>query len=1035
MKITPQQKPKIGLMKIPIIHFYLFLLMALITTSLSSQTGMKISEGKTISCPAGSLEAHSRHGLESITTNIGSILDREPTAEFAVTLGDNLAANPDAVNAFQFALNILSREIASSVPIRVFAETRPIGGAVLAAATPTHFIANFPGAPEPFVDYPAALANTLAGRILDPSQTFDIIVDINSNFDFFLGTDGNTPEGQFDFVSLILHEMLHGLGSISSSAPAINGLTVRSSLSGLPNIYTSLIINSNNSNVVNLPDPSLEILNFFTGNNVFASGANAKQALSGNRPRIHAPSNFVQGATASHWDEDTFPTGDPNSLMTPIMNPSESIFNIGDITRGMLKDMGWQLGNPQTFALVVDSPTGEFVATQGSIITQNVRIQNVSDAPFTYTASLLNNPNNLNITLNNAVDITLQPGEETNISITFNTDELELGEFMTTLKVSTNVDAAPQKRQLRIAVVEGNNAPIISTVERIEETLDLLLDNTLSNTFEIANTGNGALSYMISVTHESDSFIEISTPEGVIFSNDTAKIAYTINTDGLPEGVFNATLTISSNANNAPVLNIPVQLNNLDLPKPTFESNLGELINVFIDVDTRSPGAIVSFEVTNTGELPLEFDLPTTSDEFLIIDGAGTNAIVQPGETVIESFRIAPNIAATGTLINDEVIFFTNDPLLTQVIIPLNVTLSRERGELSFRNPEAFEPTITIGVSETRVLEFENLGPAPIVIEDVVSSRRNTEIVSTSLPNGSTLGIGDILEVTTRFSPGNTNPGATPTGTVRISHNGTSNSNQLNNDFDFSSTLVAPVALQVSETLISRVLNLSGNNEIEPITQEVTLTNNGDDTLDFSLTLNDPTDTVVAINITDGTLTPGESRVFTVTLTAPSQELGIFENEILINVNGIETPDARIATRLEVIRAAGIFADPVIVDIFAEDNFAAAVIDIQNIGDAPINVSDVVSEQEFDFTDIFLQVDGLAVTQDIAVVQPQAILTISFELEVDNPEDLVNTDIIVTSDAQNPELRIPLIFVEEAPAGVGIFADPVIVDIFSEDNF
>ncbi|MFS4482165.1 T9SS type A sorting domain-containing protein, partial [Hyunsoonleella sp. 2307UL5-6] len=106
----------------------------------------------------------------------------------------------------------------------------------------------------------------------------------------------------------------------------------------------------------------------------------------------------------------------------------------------------------------------------------------------------------------------------------------------------------------------------------------------------------------------------------------------------------------------------------------------------------------------------------------------------------------------------------------------------------------------------------------------------------------------------------------------------------------------------------------------------------------------------------------------------------------------------------------------------------------QNIGDAPINVSDVVSEQEFDFTDIFLQVDGVAVTQDIAVVQPQAILTISFELEVDSPEDLVNTDIIVTSDAQNPELRIPLIFVEEAPAGPGIFAEPVIVDLTVEDT-
>ena len=45
----------------------------------------------------------------------------------------------------------------------------------------------------------------------------DIITSFNSHaaVDWYFGTDGNTPSRRRDFVSVVLHEIGHGLGFIS----------------------------------------------------------------------------------------------------------------------------------------------------------------------------------------------------------------------------------------------------------------------------------------------------------------------------------------------------------------------------------------------------------------------------------------------------------------------------------------------------------------------------------------------------------------------------------------------------------------------------------------------------------------------------------------------------------------------------------------------------------------------------------------------------------------------------------------------------
>src|SRR5690606_5137635 len=52
-----------------------------------------------------------------------------------------------------------------------------------------------------------------------------------------------------------------------------------------------------------------------------------------------------------HWDEEAFPAGEVNSLMTPFLGFAEANHNVGPITKGLFADMGWEI-NDQPVTLI-----------------------------------------------------------------------------------------------------------------------------------------------------------------------------------------------------------------------------------------------------------------------------------------------------------------------------------------------------------------------------------------------------------------------------------------------------------------------------------------------------------------------------------------------------------------------------------------------------------------------------------------------------------------------------------------------------------
>jgi len=137
-----------------------------------------------------------------------------PSAEFVLNFSDSVPAVAQA--AMRFAAGVWSSHLISDVPIVIDIDWEDRDdNRLLASAGPATLFRGFQGA-EPDVWYPVALAESIAGRDLNEPGDADIVVNANSTANWYFGTDGNTPRREIDLVSVMLHELGHGLGFLSS---------------------------------------------------------------------------------------------------------------------------------------------------------------------------------------------------------------------------------------------------------------------------------------------------------------------------------------------------------------------------------------------------------------------------------------------------------------------------------------------------------------------------------------------------------------------------------------------------------------------------------------------------------------------------------------------------------------------------------------------------------------------------------------------------------------------------------------------------
>ncbi|MCP9761672.1 T9SS C-terminal target domain-containing protein [Lacihabitans soyangensis] len=252
----------------------------------------------------------------------------------------------DAKAAFQAAVDVWQSVLISKVPIKITASWESIAANTLATSGAKKVYKNFTNAPIKEVWYPSALAESIAGVNLNGTEA-DISINVNKNISWSFDTDGTRQAFKYDLMTVILHEIAHGLGFTTSMKLAgTNETQAQWGIEGLPLIYDIFSERSNGQVLTNtaiIGNPSTQLKAAITSQDVFFKISNGP--LAKDYPKMYAPTTFRSGGTLSHLDESKYPKGTENSLMSPQIGAAEVNHYPGQVILGILNQIGWGVLN------------------------------------------------------------------------------------------------------------------------------------------------------------------------------------------------------------------------------------------------------------------------------------------------------------------------------------------------------------------------------------------------------------------------------------------------------------------------------------------------------------------------------------------------------------------------------------------------------------------------------------------------------------------------------------------------------------------
>ena len=291
---------------------------------------------------------------KSLAINIPTV----STSEVIITYEVPPPANVKSV--FEQAATTWANYLKSDVPIRIYVKWRPLATGILGSAGAYSSVRNFVGANKLNTWYPIALAEKMAHTNLNGTDS-DIVATFNSDFpDWFIGTNGVPTSNQIDLYSVVLHEMGHGLGFIGQIQADVtsNSTSLATATYGYPGIFDQFIFDSKNKQLVdtltykkNSNELFKQIISdslFFSSNAVLRNNSNASARLYAPKPTQRNPTNpmgYIEGSSVYHVDQNTYPPGNLNALMTPQIARGEITAQLGPIVKGIFNDLGWYSSN------------------------------------------------------------------------------------------------------------------------------------------------------------------------------------------------------------------------------------------------------------------------------------------------------------------------------------------------------------------------------------------------------------------------------------------------------------------------------------------------------------------------------------------------------------------------------------------------------------------------------------------------------------------------------------------------------------------
>ncbi|MGR3809870.1 T9SS type A sorting domain-containing protein [Jiulongibacter sp. NS-SX5] len=308
----------------------------------------EFKEGIEVVCPASHIDEHTYRGMAPEIEN--ALQKRKSLRGVKATNAArfNVVYDPDmpevAQESFQRAVDIWAEILNSPVEINVVALWEELGPNVLGSAGPGTYYRNFSGAKKVNTWYPIALAEKMAGEDLNSPDDVDIVARFSADQNWYYGTTGTPAVGQFDFTSVVLHELCHGLGFVGSLN--VEGTQGSYGLGTIfPDVFDTYVINEKDEYVTDttlFPNPSNALRNELISENLFFDSPLAIAANGGEKVQLYAPTIFDSGSSISHLDDDKYPAGTENSLMTPSAGLREINYDPGPVTIQMMNEMGWR---------------------------------------------------------------------------------------------------------------------------------------------------------------------------------------------------------------------------------------------------------------------------------------------------------------------------------------------------------------------------------------------------------------------------------------------------------------------------------------------------------------------------------------------------------------------------------------------------------------------------------------------------------------------------------------------------------------------
>jgi hypothetical protein len=211
-------------------------------------------------------------------------------------------------------------------------------------------------------------------------MTSEVLASFNQSPPWYFGTDGNPPANRYDFVSVVMHELAHGLGMVPTFTVS-GGIGRWGSGTAYPAIYDRFVSDSAGQLLIAAyPNNSTQLAAALTSGNVTFASPGASLANGGPPPRLFAPSPFRSGSSISHLDE--IYNGSVDALMTYSISNGEAIHDPGPIVLGIYDDMGWPRSAPATA-----TPTTTSTATPTTTTTATPTATATATATATTTAT------------------------------------------------------------------------------------------------------------------------------------------------------------------------------------------------------------------------------------------------------------------------------------------------------------------------------------------------------------------------------------------------------------------------------------------------------------------------------------------------------------------------------------------------------------------------------------------------------------------------------------------------------------------------